>query len=187
MKDYTVRRYTFEELEEGAKEKAVKDYCNFLNEVLDSSSISDYLMDRVEYAIGGQESEIDLAFSLSYCQGDGVALYGTMNRLNAPDLSWPEGASYVELSKNSWGHYYSHWNSFNVDIYDEEGEVIEDKRILETQLRDLCRELERDGYKFIEGCTSEEVAGEELREADAVFTLEGKWDVPAGVVEEVQL
>lgn len=187
MKDYTVRRYSFEELGKEGQEKAVEGMRNFLMETLDSSMITEYLEECVTIAIGGQESEIELAFSLSYCQGDGVAIYGTLHRENAPDLSWPEGASYVELSKNSWGYHYSHWNSFNVDIYDEEGEVIEDKHILETQLRDLCRELERDGYKFIEGCTSEEVAGDELRDAGSVFTIDGKWDVPAGVMEEVEL
>lgn len=187
MKDYTVRRYTFEELGEEARERAVQDMRNFLLEVLDSSDISDYLMDRVEFAIGGQEAEIDVAFSLSYCQGDGVAIYGVIRRENAPDLSWPEGAESVHLTRNSWGRHYSHYNSFNVEVYDGEDCLIEDSHILETQLRDLCRELERDGYKYIEGATSEEVAGDELREADAVFTIEGKWDVPAGVMEEAEL
>lgn len=187
MKDYTVRRYSFEELKEGAKEKAIQSMRDSLSEVIDSSEISEYLTECVAIAIGGREEEIELEFSLSYCQGDGVALYGTINRVNAPDLSWPEGATYVELSKNSWGYHYSHWNSFNIDIYDEEGEVIEDKRILETQLRDLCRELERSGYKYIEGSCAEEVAIECLNDAGEVFTTEGQWNIPSGIVEEVEL
>ena len=62
--------------------------------------------------------------------------------------------------------------------------MIEDSKILETQLRDLCRELERDGYKYIEGCTSEEVALEQLQDAGDVFTIEGRWDIPTGIVKE---
>lgn len=186
MKDYTVRRYTFEELGEDARGRAVQDMRNFLLEVMDSADITEYLTECVNTAIGGQESEIELAYSLSYCQGDGVAIYGVIRRENAPDLSWPEGAQSVHLTRNSWGRHYSHYNSFNVEVYDGEDELIEDSHIIETQLRDLCRELERDGYKYIEGATSEEVAGDELREAGSVFTIDGKWDVPAGVMEEVE-
>jgi hypothetical protein len=186
MKDYTVRRYTFEELEEGARERAVQDMRNFLLGVMDSADITEYLTECVSTAIGGQESEIELAYSLSYCQGDGVAIYGVIRRENAPDLSWPEGAQSVHLTRNSWASHYSHYNSFNVEVYDGEDCLIEDNHIIETQLRDLCRELERDGYKYIEGATSDEVAGDELREAGSVFNIDGKWDVPAGVMEEVE-
>lgn len=187
MKDYTVRRYSFEELGEQARERAVKDMRDFLLETLDNSMITEYLEEGIAQAIGGQESEIELAYSLSYSQGDGVAIYGVIRRENAPDLSWPEGAQSVHLVRNSWSNHYSHYNSFNVEVYDGEDYLIEDSHIIETQLRDLCRQLERDGYKFIEGYTSEEAAGDELREADAVFTIDGKWDVPAGVMEEVEL
>lgn len=187
MKDYTVRRYSFEELSKEAREKAVEDMRNFLLETLDSSMITEYLEECVTTALGGQEEEIELAYSLSYCQGDGVAIYGVIRRDNAPDLSWPEGAQSVHLVRNSWSNHYSHYNSFNVEVYDGEDCLIEDSHIIETQLRDLCRQLERDGYKFIEGNTSDEIAGDELYEAGAVFTIDGKWDIPAGVVEEVEL
>jgi hypothetical protein len=185
MQDYQVRRYSFTELDDKAKEGAINAMRESLYEVIDSSDISEYLTECVYIGLGGRPS-IDLAYSLGYCQGDGVAIYGTIKREDAPDLSWPEEASYVELSKNSWGHHYSHWNTFNVDIYSEEDEVIENKYILETQLRDLCRQLERDGYKYIEGSTTEEVAIDQLLDAGDVFTIDGKWDVPAGIVKEVE-
>ena len=51
MKDYTVRRYTFEELSEGAKKKAVEGMRNFLLKVLDSASTSEYLTECVSTAI----------------------------------------------------------------------------------------------------------------------------------------
>lgn len=186
MKEYTVRRYSFTELDEKAKEGAISAMRESLYEVISEDALTDYLTDRVMDALGGGSEDIKLAYSLSYCQGDGVAIYGTIQREDAPDLSWPGGASYVELSKNSWGHHYSHYNSFNVDVYDEEGEVIADSRIIETQLRDLCRQLERDGYKYIEGSTTEEVATDQLMEAGDVFTIDGKWDVPVGIVKEVE-
>jgi hypothetical protein len=187
MQDYQVRRYSFTELDDKAKEGAITTMRESLYEVISEDDLTEYLTDKVVDAVGGESEDIKVAYSLSYCQGDGVAIYGTIKREDAPDLSWPEGASYVELSKNSWGHHYSHWNTFNVDIYDEEDEVIEDKHILETQLRDLCRQLERDGYKYIEGSTTEEVAIDQLLDAGDVFTIDGKWDVPAGIVKEVEV
>jgi hypothetical protein len=186
MQDYQVRRYSFTELDDKAKEGAITAMRESLYEVISEDDLTEYLTDKVVDAVGGESEDIKVAYSLSYCQGDGVAIYGTIKREDAPDLSWPEGASYVELSRNSWGHHYSHWNTFNVDIYDGEDKVIEDKHILETQLRDLCRQLERDGYKYIEGSTTEEVAIDQLLEAGDVFTIDGKWNVPAGIVKEVE-
>jgi hypothetical protein len=186
MQDYQVRRYSFTELDDKAKEGAITTMRESLYEVISEDDLTEYLTDKVVDAVGGESEDIKVAYSLSYCQGDGVAIYGTIKREDAPDLSWPEEASYVELSKNSWGHHYSHWNTFNVDIYSEEDEVIENKYILETQLRDLCRQLERDGYKYIEGSTTEEVAIDQLLDAGDVFTIDGKWDVPAGIVKEVE-
>ena len=187
MKDYIVRRYSFQELEGEAKEKAIEEMRNSLYEIVGESDITEYLTDMTMEALGGESESIRLAYSLSYSQGDGVAIYGTIQREDAPDLSWPEGASYVELNRNEWGIHYSHYNSFNVDAYDEEGEVIKDSKVLETQLRDLCRELEHKGYKYIEGSCSEEVALDQLADAGDVFTIEGKWNIPSGIVEEVEL
>lgn len=186
MKDYKVRRYSFEELEGEARERAVTELRQSLGELDFSYELTEYLSEYVDAALGGVNSQLDLRYSLGYCQGDGVALYGRVDRENAPDLSWPEGASYAELSRNQWSHQYSHYNSFNVEVFNSEDEEVE-VGYIEVQLRDLCRELTRVGYNFIEGMSSEELAIEQLREADAVFTIEGKWDVPVGIVEEVEL
>ena len=195
MKDYTVRRFTFSELSEGARERAITKLQDTLLEYLDEREITDYLRGQIEGALGGYPDEdIEIAYSLSYCQGDGVAIYGMLRRSDAPDLTWPEGADHVMLTRNSWGHHYSHWNSFNVEIYDVDGETVDDSdgtRILETQLRDLCRELERAGYKYIEGMTSREAAIEYLEneegEIDPLFLENGERDYPKGALEEVNV
>lgn len=187
MKDYRVRRYSFEELEEGARERAIREMRESLYEVVEEGEVTEYLTDCTYQALGGREGEIKLAWSLSYSQGDGVAIYGVIRRENAPDLSWPEGAQSVHLVRNSWSNHYSHYNSFNVEVYDGEDDTIEDVRIIETQLRDLCRQLERDGYKYIEGCTTEEVALDQVKDAGDVFTIEGAWNMPVGIVEEEEV
>lgn len=187
MKDYTIRRYSFQELEGEAKAKAIEEMRNSLYEIVGEGDLTEYLTDMTTEALGGESESIRLAYSLSYSQGDGVAIYGSIKREDAPDLSWPEGATYVELNRNQWGIHYSHYNSFDVNAYDEEDEVVEDSKILETQLRDLCRELERKGYKYIEGSCTEEVAIEQLEDSGDVFTIDGKWNIPSGIVEEVEL
>lgn len=195
MKEYTVQRLAFSELNEGARERAISKCQDTLLEYLDEREITDYLRGQIEGALGGYpDDDIEIAYSLSYCQGDGVAIYGMIRRADAPDLTWPEGAAYVTMTRNSYGHHYSHYNSFSVDVYDEEGEIVDDSdgtRILETQLRDLCRELEREGYKYIEGMTSREAAIEYLEneegEIDPLFLENGDRDYPQGVVEEVNV
>jgi hypothetical protein len=195
MKDYTVRRFAFSELSTHSRETAINKLQDTLHEYLDEREITDYLRGQIEDSLGGYPDEdIEIAYSLSYCQGDGVAIYGMLRRSDAPDLTWPEGADHVMLTRNSWGHHYSHWNSFSVEIYDAQGETVEDSdgtRILETQLRDLCRELERAGYKYIEGMTSREAAIEYLEneesEIDPLFLENGERDYPKGTLEEVNV
>jgi hypothetical protein len=195
MKEYTVQRLAFSELNEGARERAILQLQDTLHEYLDEREITDYLRGQIENALGGYPDEdIEIAYSLSYCQGDGVAIYGMIRRSDAPDLTWPEGADHVMLTRNSWGHHYSHYNSFSVDVCDEEGEIVDDfdgTGILETQLRDLCRELERAGYKYIEGMTSREAAIEYLEneegEIDPLFLENGERDYPKGTLEGVNV
>lgn len=184
MKEYAVRRYSFNELDGKAREQAIQEMRESLYETLPSEALTEYLQERIHQALGGESGGIRLEYSLSYCQGDGVAIYGTIKREDAPDLSWSVGADYLVLGRTQWSNHYSHYNTFSVDVYTEEGELIEDSHTIETQLRDLCRQLERDGYKFIEGCTTEEVAIEQLQDSGDVFTIEGKWNMPVGIVKE---
>lgn len=184
MKEFIVKRYRFEELDQEAQEKAVENMQRALNEWLDSREIEDYLRYQLEERIGGTADEIDIHFSLSYCQGDGVALYGKITPQEAPKLPWIEGVAYVRLVKNSWGHHYSHSNTFNVDFYDEEGEDVtpydnEGKELpnfreFAKEIRRTCDFLEEVGYKYIESNNSEESARAYLLDNyDEVFTIDG--------------
>ena len=186
MKEYTVRRYSFNELQGEAREKAVTEMRQLLSAADFSYELEEYLTECVDTAVGGSNEGLEVHFSLSYCQGDGVALYGRLDRDEAPDLSWPEGASYAQLTRNQWSNHYSHYNSFNVEVFNAEDEEVE-VGYIEEQLRDLCRQLARDGYNFIEGVSSEEAALEMLAEAGEVFIIDGTWSLPAGIVSEVEL
>jgi hypothetical protein len=184
MKDITVRRYSYEELDGEAKAKAVLGMQLRLQEWLDSQEIEDHLKYKIEQELGGMPEDIELAFSLSYCQGDGVAIYGKINKDEAPSLTWPTGAHHVRLERSSISNHYSHWNSFNIEIYDENYDQLPGDKVLNSQLRDLCRQLENYGYRYIEDQTSEQSAIEylEMNYGDE-FLLDGTLDNPKGAIE----
>lgn len=187
MKHYTVTRYAFSELEEQAREKAIESYRELLSKMLMPEETEDYLRGRLEDRLGGSADDITIRFSLSYCQGDGVAIYGRLSREEAGNLTWPAGSAYAELSKNSGGYHYSHYKTFNVKVLDDDlEELYLDITTLEKQLRNICRELERDGYKFIESFSSRESALKALSDDDEeVYLIDGIFDLPKGITRKV--
>jgi hypothetical protein len=190
MNEYTVRRYSFSELNEEARNKAIADTRNRLLNWLSEEEITDYLEGKLEEDLGSLPDDITIAYSLSYCQGDGVALYGRIYKSEAPDLSWPEGSLYVDLERNSWANHYSHHNSFNVVVRDENDELVDQAGSpIEEQLRLLCKKLETLGYKYIERETNEISALQFLTDQEAeeegAFLEDGTRDLPRGIVQKV--
>jgi hypothetical protein len=176
MKEYTVTRYSFDELSETAKEKVIQRTREDLHNWLSEREITEYLTDKLIEELGSNAEELEIAYSLSYCQGDGVAIYGRLWK--SESLTWPEGVAYLELTRNQWANHYSHYNSFNVSAYDEEGyELGLDLSVVEGQLRDLCRDLERYGYRCIELDTNEESARNYIESSYGdEFTIDGDYD-----------
>ena len=190
MNEYTVRRYSFSELNEEARDKAIADTRNRLLNWLSEEEITNYLEGKLEEDLGSLPEDITIAYSLSYCQGDGVALYGRIYKSEAPDLSWPEGSHYIDLVRNSWSNHYSHYNSFNVELSDENDEPIDlSGSSIEKQLRLLCKKLETLGYKYIERETNEISALQFLTDQEAeeegAFLEDGTRDLPRGIVQKV--
>jgi hypothetical protein len=175
MKQVTVTETVFllDELSDTAREKAIEKMRNVLYEWLDSSQITEHLNGELYSALTGTyDGHIDtkeltkrvgltIEWSLSHCQGDGVAIYGTLNSDDAPNVNW-HGASTAIFTRNSHAHLYSHENCMTVELfsYDEAGyEIDADKATTEMfaeQFRDLCRQLARSGYAAIDDLTSEQ-------------------------------
>ena len=190
MKEYVVRRYSFSELNEEAREKAIDDIQRHLLEWLSERELTDYLEGKLEEDLGSLPDDITIAYSLSYCQGDGVALYGRIYKREAPSFTWPEGSYYVDLVRNSWSNHYSHYNTFNVELSNENDEPIDlSGSHIEEQLRTLCKKLETLGYKYIENETSRESAISFLKdqesEEEGSFLDDGTRDLPRGILQEV--
>jgi hypothetical protein len=157
---------------------------------LGENEITDHLEYQLEEDLGSLPDDITIAYSLSYCQGDGVALYGRIYKSEAPSFTWPEGSHYVDLVRNSWSNHYSHYNSFNVELSDENDEPIDlSGSVIEDQLRTLCKKLERLGYKYIEKETNALSALQYLhdqeREEEGAFLENGTRDYPRGIVQKV--
>ena len=175
MKQITVTETVFllEELSDTARQKALEKMRNVLYEWIEPDQITEHLNGELYCALTGiYDGHIDtkeltkrvgltVEWSLSNCQGDGVAIYGTLNSDDAPNVNW-HGASTATFTRNSHGHHYSHENCMTVALfsYDEGGyEIDADKATTETfaeQFRDLCRKLARSGYAAIDDLTSEQ-------------------------------
>ena len=194
MKQITVTETVFllGELSDTAREKAIEKMRNLLYEWLDSNQQVTYHLNGELYAAltGTHDGDIStkeltkrvgltIEWSLSHCQGDGVAIYGTLNSDDAPNVNW-HGASTAIFTRNSHGHHYSHENCMTVALfsYDEGGyEIDADKATTETfaeQFRDLCRELARSGYAEIENLTNEQAVLDHLEWSEPRrFTIDG--------------
>jgi hypothetical protein len=193
MKQVTVTETVFVlgELSDTAREKALEKMRMALYDNIDSSQITDHLNGELYSALTGtyvgEISKKELTkrvgliveYSLSHCQGDGVAIYGTLNSDDAPNVNW-HGASTATFTRNSHGNHYSHEHCMNISLfsYDEAGyEIDADKATTETfaeQFRDLCRELARSGYAEIENLTNEQAVLDHLEWSEPRrFTIDG--------------
>lgn len=121
--EYDENLYTYDELSEEAKEKAKQDYLQFHGEA-DGDVFYDMIMDNLSEQF--PNSDLDVQYSLSYRQGDGLNIYGKVSMndfmpyFNATDNSKSEmlryidylndyyGTAYVKLSENQQRYEYSY-------------------------------------------------------------------------------
>ena len=185
MKEYTVTRYSFEELSPEAQEKALEEWRYSLHRDLPEYFLEEAMLDQLareitgDYELPGAE-DLKISYSLSYSQGDGVSFTGRVYKDKAPGLSWPDSAAYAEFSRGS--HHYSHAYTVAPELFDAEEEEISDgiEEFRESYLK-ICRNLEKYGYEWIEEWASEAHAREEIAKAGDIFLLSGKVDHPVGI------
>ena len=179
MTEITVTRNVFTIRELPDKAGALEQVRSDLYEYLENDMITEHLNGELYFALTGtHDGEIStkeltkrvgltIEWSLSHCQGDGVAIYGTLNRSDALNVNWG-GADNATFTRNSHGHHYSHENCMTIALFtsDDDGCSIDaDTDTTETfaeQFRNLCRELARSGYAEIDNLTSEQAVLEYL-------------------------
>lgn len=175
MKTKTISLYEYSELSKEAKEKALAHY---REHGFDSDGLRVYLDNQIEPLlekhgikpvsdIKGHDSKYaKLYFSLSHCQGDGVMFENT--------FEWKQYTVYIQQI----GRYY-HSNSAQIEIQetnnlgfhmdDEHVDVIAFDKIYQK----ICKELERDGYEYVEDMESEEHFIEECNANEWTFRENG--------------
>ena len=139
----------------------------------------------------------DIAWSLSNCQGDGVAFYGhveitpklwnelmpALNNSLKEELcalldavsSRGEGIEFT-LSRNSFGRWYTHghcisvgWETAGWETEREESALDVLSELLLSYVRGICKHLEREGYAVLEHDTSEAYVAEFCEDNGILF------------------
>lgn len=125
--------YTFDELSDKAKDVVIERERTIAYETLDmfdelDISIKEHILDKLtgetELNWSKQFTDLKVEYSLSHCQGDGVAIYGHLYSNEAHLLNWVEPVVSVKLVRNHWGSHYTHYNCFNLEFYNEDGDMI---------------------------------------------------------------
>ena len=82
---------------------------------------------------------------------------------------------------------YHHYYGQQVNLYDSEGEDLDNDKALSEQLRTIERTVRRAGYTFLESLTTREIAIDNLKEYEDIFLPNGKVSIPLGISETVSI
>lgn len=181
MQYITITRqvFTLDELSAAARSIAINKLREIAYETLPSEMVAESLNGELYGLITGQflgdisdnelvkDIGLKVEWSLSSCQGDGVAIYGTLDSGDATGLEWGDATKAI-LTRNHWGNHYTHGNCIDIALYryDDEGYEIDitDTDYFGDQIIDICYKLERHGYMEIENWTSETTVVEMLND-----------------------
>jgi hypothetical protein len=160
MRTIETKVYSFSELSNEAKEKAIEKYYEnenypFLSDDL-TESCKEYLKEN-----NCIYRDIKLYYSLSNCQGDGLCFIGEIEK----------DGKLLKLTHN-WRYYYA--SSVDMEFYDENGEEIEEVKELKDIYFDICNKLENEGYGIIEYRMDNEEFCEFSDENGYEYTEDGK-------------
>lgn len=158
-----INLYEYNELEEKAKERAKENFLKTRCE-LDSDIFTEIAMEIVGNYFQFTD-RLEIQYSLSWCQGDGVNIYGKFDLQNVEGMEWLKlEVDSFELAKNR-RYCYSLKSQTETETVDEiitefeyasgneiaDWQVMEIRKMVETvfeKLEKAEREIEEYGYKF---------------------------------------
>lgn len=162
MQTKTYNIYTFDELNEKAKEKA-RDWWKqgndypFLTEAMTEHALDLLAENKIE------ANNVKVFYSLTYCQGDGAMI----------EMTGKWGKFYFQVKQS--GHYY-HYNSKVINLtVDETGEDADEEDYDEFNelYIDICQKLARYGYDYIEDEDKDERVDETILMNEYTFLADG--------------
>lgn len=196
----TYKIYKFEELSEQAKEKARDWYKGTMTNdfTAESETITENMIDYIKNEGGAGESisDLDVSWSLSCCQGDGVSFTGIIYGYDRSALELfnhiygnniPKNVRRilhginVKFIKKSTRYCHKYTVATDIEITGNYcGEIgrieaiIEDIEIaIDSWRKDICTTLENLGYKEIDYYYSDECVDETIIANEYEFTEEG--------------
>lgn len=174
--------YSYEELSPEAQKAAREQWSDSERENGDEGAC-DWINDHFEYHVGeaGYPNK-DIRWSLSYCQGDGMAFYGSadingemLGRLvkdgwksPSEELDEAEVQRLVEIEEldlaviitaNSFGSHYAHYNTMDIEV-----EVCDAPEGMDESVLEAVR-------KSLESCIEEDVRNLSRKLADEGYKL----------------
>lgn len=154
MREETINVYSYDELNEEAKERVRNDLMNLgdflyngLADELDFLTRKELEKNKIKIV---KDNEFKVYYSLSHRQGDGIQFNGVFEWMYRKK-------EYTVKIKQSW-HYY-HSNCVNLFITDSDtgDEATEEVyKCFKNIFDSICEKVEKQGYKFISSCESEE-------------------------------
>lgn len=195
MRTEEISIYNFNELSDNGKEKAREWYKDG-----DSYFETEQVSEDFKYELSelGYPTE-KVYWSLSYCQGDGVAFYGRIDDVSKVAARLLEEVDYNKFKNSikdfdvtieiiSINSHYNHWNSMSVEsdvgvfgdvTEDEEEEFLKivDHLVeaIDQDVKDVSRRLEDMGYKQFDYFNSNEYIDESITANDYEFAEDGKF------------
>lgn len=175
-----VKLYTFDELSDNAKARVREQYLNSQ----DVESFTDGCKMHIDELL--PNSNLDVQFSLNYCQGDGFNIYGEFSLIDLVNvledkftekekrfLKWAFEETGINSYKMPMNRHYCYCTAYMYDFTEDLFDVLDydgmrdiRKDALEKMTREariyiekLCRSFENDGYKYFY-----EVSDDELEE-----------------------
>jgi len=151
----------FEGLSDESKEKAREWYKEGQEYPMLKMDIEEFIAEEILSAGYSIEKPIEVLYSLSYCQGDGVSFETTLEKNGGRDFVTQKGNYVHEMTMSMECESLEDFSS--VDCVEE----------LE-EMREIARKAEKMGYKEIEYQDSAEQVDESIITNEYTFTLEGE-------------
>lgn len=138
---------------------------NYLDELLEEKNLKPILTADKKY----KATHAQIFFSLAHCQGDGVVFVGT--------FKWTVNKKVYIVNVKHDG-MYTHFYSSTIEIEDSEGNILDEQsyhhKKFQRIYQELCKELEKVGYSYIDDITSQEYFEEVCSNHEYLFTSDGK-------------